>query len=535
MTAPTGRKEKVMGDTRRCLGLLLSAAVLAVPLSAQSRQESIANWPAPPFWSPGEAAATSGDTREDQRPGPPAIHAESALSVPTSPLPFIGITPCRIANTTAAGGFTGAYGPPALSQGVPRDFTLAGQCGIPGTAQAVSLNLTVVNTKGPGFIRIFPTGGVNPTVSTLNYVAGQVIANAAVVALGTGGAVTVVAGVSDTDLIIDTNGYYAGAAVGVQNTYLGNGAGASTTTGVSNTAIGDSALASTTTGGANTAIGVQALFANTTGDDNTAIGLQTLASNTTGINNTAIGVQALFTNTTGNLNTVIGDSALFSNTIGIDNTGSGAGALLNNTTGDNNTAVGFAALLDNTTGSGNIALGVNAGVDLTTGNNNICIGASGVAGESQTTRVGQAGSQVRAFIAGVRGVTTGNADAVPVMIDSAGQLGTVSSSARFKEEVEDMAEASSRLLKLRPVTFRYKGQAGARTQFGLIAEEVEKVLPELVVSDSAGEAETVLYHEMPAMLLNELQKQEARIAQQTAEIEQLKAELAALRTAVAQH
>jgi endosialidase-like protein len=477
-----------MGYTRRCLGLLLSAAVLAVPLSAQSWQESIANWPAPPFWSPEQAAATPAET-SDQRPGLPAIHTESMLSVTaTSPLPFIGITPCRIANTTGAGGFSGAYGPPSLSQGVSRDFTLSGQCGIPASASAVSLNLTVTNTQGPGFIKIYPQGGAVPGVSTLNYNGvlplGLAIANAAVVALGTGGGITVVAGVSGTDLIIDTNGYYAGAAVGDANTYLGNAAGASTTTGNVNTAIGDSALASTTTGSANTAIGIEALL---------------------------------------------------SNTIGVANTGSGAGALVGNTTGSFNTASGFAALENNTIGSHNIAVGDAAGIGLTTGDNNICIGNGGVAGESQSTRIGAPGVQTRAFIAGVRGVTTGNADAVSVMIDSAGQLGTVSSSARFKEEVEDMAEASSRLLKLRPVTFRYKGQAGARKQFGLIAEEVEKVLPDLVVSDSAGEVETVLYHEMPAMLLNELQKQEARIEHQTAEIEQLKAEVAALRTAVAQH
>jgi len=468
--------------TRRCLGLLLSAAVLAVPLSAQSGQESIPNWLAPPFWSPGEAAATPAETG-DQRGGPPAIHAESALSVPTSPLPFIAVNPCRIVDTRNATEPAG-YGPPSLAANVPRDFTLIGQCGIPGTAQAVSLNVTVTNTAGPGHITIWPEGEARPLASTLNYIAGQTVANAAISALGNVGGITAVAAVSGADLIIDTNGYYAGAAVGGLNTFLGISAGASITSGNGNTAIGENALQATTTGSSNTALGRLSLGSNTTGNSNT---------------------------------------------------GSGIGALNVNTTGNFNTASGFAALVNNTTGSFNIAVGRLAGGNLTTGDNNICIGNMGVAGESQTIRIGDVAVNFRAFIAGVRGVTTDNGDAVPVVIDSAGQLGTVSSSARFKEDAEDMGEASSKLLKLRPVTFRYKRQAGARRQFGLIAEEVEKVLPDLVVSDSAGEVETVLYHEMPAMLLNELQKQEKRIEQQATEIEQLKAEVAALRTAVAQH
>src|SRR5712692_8307189 len=191
--------------------LLLFAAVLAGgPARGQERPEAragteattIDNWPAPLLWSPAhtQMAAEEGKT-------PASLRRQGLLALPTSPLPLIAIAPCRIADTRG-NGFTGAYGPPSLPGGSPRNFTLTGQCGIAGTAQAVSLNVTVTNTAGPGFILIYPQGGAQPVVSTLNYGAGQTVANAAVVALGTGGGITVVAGVSGTDLILDTNGYY---------------------------------------------------------------------------------------------------------------------------------------------------------------------------------------------------------------------------------------------------------------------------------------------------------------------------------------
>ena len=174
---------------RSCIVLgtgLLAAMTLAT--------ESIPNWSAPPSWSP---ARSSGITTLSE----------------TNPLPFIAITPCRIADTRG-NGFTGAYGPPALTQGSPRNFTLTGRCGIPASAAAVSLNVTVTNTQGPGFILIYPQGAAQPTVSTVNYVAGQTIANAAVVPLSAGGAVTIIAGVSGTDLVLDTNGYYSQTTAG---------------------------------------------------------------------------------------------------------------------------------------------------------------------------------------------------------------------------------------------------------------------------------------------------------------------------------
>ncbi|HMF08804.1 MAG TPA: hypothetical protein VKJ00_06675, partial [Thermoanaerobaculia bacterium] len=163
----------------------------------------LANWAAPLLFRmevARSAPSPEGDANKPARP-------KAVASVPTSPLPLIAVTPCRIADTRG-NGFTGAYGPPSLAAGSPRSVVLTGQCGIAGTAQAVSLNVTVTNTLGPGFIKIFPQGAASPVVSTLNFVAGQTVANAAVVPLGAGGGITVAAGVSGTDLIIDTNGYY---------------------------------------------------------------------------------------------------------------------------------------------------------------------------------------------------------------------------------------------------------------------------------------------------------------------------------------
>ena len=190
---------------RRVRAILLVGIVSSFA-QAQEPKEEISNWPVSPFWAPPQSIALE-KPREQAVVEPMAIEA-----VPTPPLPLIGINPCRIVDTRG-NGFTGAYGPPALTQGSPRNFTLTGQCGISGAAQAVSLNITVTNTQGPGFILIYPQGGAQPNVSTLNYVAGQTIANAAVVPLGAAGGITVIAGVSGTDLVIDTNGYYAPQAV----------------------------------------------------------------------------------------------------------------------------------------------------------------------------------------------------------------------------------------------------------------------------------------------------------------------------------
>src|SRR5205809_577759 len=240
----------------------------------------------------------------------------------------------------------------------------------------------------------------------------------------------------------------------------------------------------------NTAEGDDALFSLITGSNNTANGYQALYSNITGSNNTANGYQALYSNTTSTYNTATGFSALYSNTTGYHNTANGYYALYSNTTSNSNTAEGYQALQNNT-GSDNIGLGVNAGLNLTTGSQNIDIGNSGVAGEANTMRIGRAANQTRAFIAGIRGVTTANANAVPVVIDFAGQRGTVSSSKRFKKEIKPMDQTSEAILSLKAVTLHYKSDSTGTRQLGLIAEEGAQANPDLVVRDEKGEINTV--------------------------------------------
>jgi hypothetical protein len=254
---------------------------------------------------------------------------------------------------------------------------------------------------------------------------------------------------------------------------------------------------------------------------NTFLGEDALISNT-GINNTAIGFDALFTNTSGNRNTAIGAGALFSNTEGERNTASGISALGLNTTGSFNTAIGDLALFLNTTGNSNIAIGQAAGIQLTTGKNNIDIGNGGHAGESAKIRIGNAAHK-NTFIAGINGVTV--AGGVGVIIDTDGHLGTITSSKRFKDAIKPMGDASETILALKPVTFRYKQELDPNgiPQFGLVAEEVEKVNPALVARDADGKAYTVRYEAVNAMLLNEFLKEHRKVEGQEATIAQLKA------------
>jgi hypothetical protein len=254
--------------------------------------------------------------------------------------------------------------------------------------------------------------------------------------------------------------------------------------------------------------------------------------NTTSDSNTAVGTNALFTNTSGTQNAALGDSALYNNTTGNQSTALGSGALLNSTTAVVNTGVGFQALL-NTTGNGNLGLGGFAGQNLTTGFNNIMIANDGLAADDKTTRIGSI--QTRAFIAGIRGITTGTANATGVMIDSNGQLGTVNSSRRLKEDIRDMGDSSSNLLRLRPVTYRYKESYtdGSNPQdYGLIAEEVAEVYPDLVVKNKDGDVETVQYHKLTPMLLNEVQKQDRRAQLQDQTIQSLQTQITALQKTI---
>jgi hypothetical protein len=248
-----------------------------------------------------------------------------------------------------------------------------------------------------------------------------------------------------------------------------------------------------------------------------AIGDRALFSNTTGIENTAIGAGALNKNTTGSDNSATGLEALISNTTREENTAAGADALASNTTGSDNSATGLQALALNTTGNSNIGIGTAAGGNLTTGDNNIDIGSEGVAAEANTIRIGTQGTQTDTFIAGIFG-TPKIKKACEVVVESTGLLGCVKSSARYKRDVRDMGDASDKLMKLRPVTFRYKADSTGIQQYGLIAEEVEKVYPELVIDGIDGKAETVEYQVLPAMLLNEVQKQSRQLAQKDAQI-----------------
>jgi hypothetical protein len=338
---------------------------------------------------------------------------------------------------------------------------------------------------------------------------------------------------------------------GIDNTAIGFNALFSNTEGSFNTAVGDQALISNTTGFYNTANGASALSHNTTGNENTAIGFNVLASNTEGSASTAFGAYALSSNTTGNQNTATGYDALLSNTIGNQNTvngfvtmysnttGSastafGAYALYNNTTGGNNTAIGLQALLSNTSGDSNIALGVGAGRNLITGNNNIDIGNVGVAGDSKRIRIGTAGMQTKTFIAGISGATV--ASGVAVIVGSNGQLGTIVSSERFKDEIKPMDKASEAILALKPVTFHYRKELDPDgiPQFGLVAEQVEKVNPALVARDADGKVYTVRYEAVNAMLLNEFLKEHRTVEDQKATIAQIKSTVSKQEALIAQ-
>jgi Chaperone of endosialidase len=314
---------------------------------------------------------------------------------------------------------------------------------------------------------------------------------------------------------------------GTHNTAVGLFSLRNVTDGSFNTALGAGTLLSNT-GSENTAIGAGALLSNTTGDNNTANGESALFYNTTGIRNTAVGAQALLNNTTASNNTAIGVNALQSNTSGNTNTASGVEALQRNNTGSKNTATGVHALRNNTTGSFNIALGEKAGINLTTGDNNIDIGynVSGTTGESGTIRIGDPNVQGATFIAGISGATVPGG--APVVVDTSGHLGTIVSSVRFKDEIAPMDRLSEAIFALKPVTFRYKKVLDPQRipQFGLVAEDVEKISPDLVARGAKGEVYTVRYEAVNAMLLNEFLKEHKKVEQQQATINSLEASIA---------
>ena len=597
------------------------------------------NWSAPAYWQP---APTQISVMRDATLKP-------QVTLPTQPLVFVAITPCRVIDTRAGAGFPSPFGTPSLPALVAKTYPIQSstQCSIPSPAQAYSFNITVTPITTPGvnppgylgFLTVYPFNASNntpPNGSTLNNYLGTVVSNAAIVPAGdNNGSVSFYAH-DATDVIVDINGYYiqgsAGASqwstsglnifyntgnVGVGTStpsqkldvagigrftsgvmfpdgniqtmaYQGGGGGGSqwTTSGStiyynngnvgigtsspaqklevngnlqvdSNINLGGSIYSSTSgvplfqasaglpgnlgigyaalqfvtpnegNGVDNTGIGWTALQSTTTGSDNSAVGARTLVNNTTGWSNSAFGTFALLNNITGSANTAMGTSAIQDNISGNNNTAVGASAL-QIVTGSNNTAIGSQAL-ESSTGSDNIAVGFNAGDEITSGSNNIVIGNRGNTSDSGFIRVGTAGTHTSTFIAGISGV---NVSGVNVLVASTGQLGVASSSRRFKQDIENMGDATNNLMRLRPVTYRYKQtfEDGSQPlQYGLIAEEVAEVYPELVARSADGKIETVKYQLLDSMLLNEVQKQHATIKAQAETIDSQKDEIQSLK------
>jgi hypothetical protein len=291
------------------------------------------------------------------------------------------------------------------------------------------------------------------------------------------------------------------------NTAEGQSALFSLTTGTYNTAVGFLSLRSNTAGGSNTAIGAGALLTNYNSSRNTATGAGSLLSNSIGEANTANGALALLSNIDGGYNTAVGDRALTTHTSGYNNTAIGASALFNDTTGTNNTAHGAGALFSNTTGNNNTALGNGAGSSVTTANNVISIGTNG-------SNVDNSCYIANIYLQGACNAPLG------VSVGKDNKLGICISSRRYKNAIKPMANASKAILAFKPVTFHYKTDNTATRQFGLIAEDVAEVNPDLVVRDQNGEPVSVRYDAVNAMLLNEFLKQHKAFVQEQCTVEE---------------
>jgi hypothetical protein len=294
--------------------------------------------------------------------------------------------------------------------------------------------------------------------------------------------------------------------------------------GTDNTFVGINSGNFTMAGSENSGFGNNTLLSNTTGFDDVAIGSFALVTNTIGADNDAIGVFSMANNTAGNQNVAVGSYTLLNNTTGSGNTALGFQAGYSLATGNNNVFVGNDASLFTTTGSTNVVIGYNAGVSLTTGNNNIYLSNPGMAVESGIIRIGTVATHTAAFIQGIFPSVVGGTG-IPVFVDATGQLGTVVSSRRFKHDITDMtSDISQNIYKLRPVTFVYNSDESDAQQCGLIAEEVERVLPALVVHDEEGLPYTVRYHILPMLLLNEVQTLNSIVQDQAITINQLKSD-----------
>jgi hypothetical protein len=540
------------------------------------------NWHAPLAWQATSADEVAAAKEASSRRGESQPQVTTPDGLTTLGL-LVAITPCRLVDTrqswaTPFGG--GASAPLAWAAGSTTTIPApSGSCSLPA-AMAYSANITVIPSGSDvRWLTAFPTGATMPVIATLTGYEGGIVSNAAVIPADPTGSFNVY--VKDaTEVVIDVNGYYispsalalgAGTAAAPSLTFSNDtnsgvyspSAGTVTVTsaGTDILSVNSSGVAITgtaqvsgdlTLGGSivgpngvgvivsapndssgNTTLGISALVNGHyyyPGTNNTAIGGSTLSWNLGGSNNTAVGAQALNGNE-GSYNTAIGAVALQENT-GANNTAGGWQALYTNTGGNANTAFGANTLFWMGGGSNNIALGYNAGLNIQ-GSNNIDIGNNALAADSGVIRIGTSGTQTATYIAGVVNVTTGQNNALAVVVDSNGQLGTVSSSRRGKHDIADMGDTTETIMNLRPVRFRYNvhGNEGPR-QYGLIAEEVAEVSPDLVARNKDGEIETVFYDKINAMLLNQVQTQQRLIEEQNRLVQQLETRVTELENRV---
>ena len=290
---------------------------------------------------------------------------------------------------------------------------------------------------------------------------------------------------------------------GAANTGVGWYSLFSTTTGTANTGVGAGALALNQAGN-NTAVGGGALFLNTTGAENTAVGANALVHNDSGSDNNAFGTNALFSNVEGTFNNAHGRNALTFNT-GNENNAFGDLAMENNTSGSSNTAIGDDALRNNVDGSGNVAIGDEAGTGLGPSVNN-CI-AIGAPGDGPFATFDNT-----CFIGNIFGEAVSDPGTqVQVYVDQYNVVGVFNSSRRFKHDIQPMGKASETLHKLKPVTFKFNSDWKGAKQYGLIAEEVAEVDPQLVVRGRDGEIMAVHYEQINNMLLNEFLKEHKKV------------------------
>jgi hypothetical protein len=316
---------------------------------------------------------------------------------------------------------------------------------------------------------------------------------------------------------------------GASNTAVGFGVLEQNISGNSNTAVGVRSMANVTQADGNTAIGHLTLM-KTSGQDNTAVGASSLIENTTGEYNVGVGKDSSKFNTTGRFNTAVGTVSLYRNTTGVENVSVG-GTAAEDFIGNRIVAVGYGSLGNVVSGDKNIALGYNSGYELLSGSNNIFVGSLGSSNDSNTIRIGALGEHTKTYVAGVYGtnVTSGAA----VYIDSNGQLGTLSSARRYKEDISPIASHSKIVDGLNPVSFRYKNPQPDGTkplQYGLIAEEVSSIAPELVVHGADGQIETVAYQMLVPILLAEIKNQREVNQRQAAQLERLEAAIGGLQS-----